>query len=87
VKTLALLAAICVAACTPASTPDAGPPPEPPATVIYGELVEAGCLAYDDAGDGLNAITTEHASHDTPWLECLFLEAGATISSCAVPCK
>jgi hypothetical protein len=92
VRALALFAALALGACdacTPApAPPDAAPPSTGPTVeMVYGELVDAGCIAYDDAGDGLTAIAVEHASHDTPWLECLFLDAAATVVSCAAPCK
>jgi hypothetical protein len=54
------------------------------AAIVFGELVEAGCLQADDSG--IDSITQEHALPDQPaYLACLF--DGGTISACNVPCK
>jgi hypothetical protein len=60
------------------------PAPNMP-TVIYGELVEAGCLAPDDSGDGVTSIYEQHQSDAQPlWLGCLYM--GGSVQSCKVPC-
>jgi hypothetical protein len=75
--------------CTPAPAPiDAAPPPPMPidqASAIYVELVEAGCLAPDDSGDGVTSIYEQHQSDAQPlWLGCLYM--GGSVQSCKVPC-
>jgi hypothetical protein len=67
------------------------PPPNTPPTAqdVYVALVDAGCLAPDDAG--ASAVGKEHDRADSPaWLNCLFgggVVDKAKIAACAVPCK
>lgn len=68
------------AACRPAPSPM-----QPTAATVYMELVEAGCLAPDDAGP--SNISQEQAlgpDAGFPWLDCLF--DGGTVAGCGVPC-
>ena len=53
---------------------------------VTGLLVEAGCLAPDDAGNDYASVYEEHVSDAEPsWLACLY--AGGTVKTCAVPCN
>lgn len=61
--------------CQPASSPVTD-------TQVYGELVEAGCLASSDGG--VAAVAAEHATGHDAWLACLY--DGGTVQGCAVPC-
>lgn len=63
-------------------------PPQPdvvpgglPTIEVYEEVVDAGCLAPDDSGQGLASIAVDHLDGGKPWLECLF--AGGTVQACA----
>jgi hypothetical protein len=59
--------------CTPATSPD----------TVYGQLLEAGCLAA--SSDGVTSIAQEHTAADHPqWLDCMF--DGGTVLACHVPC-
>lgn len=83
------VAAAALAALMGCSGCQPGPPaPQPPPTLdqtIYGELVEAGCLAPDPA-TGVSSVASEHAMPDQPaWLACLY--DGGTIAGCNVPCQ
>ena len=52
------------------------------AAQVYGELVEGGFLAPDEAG--VEAVQQEHQRQDEPpWLACLF--DGGTPEACGVP--
>jgi hypothetical protein len=52
--------------------------------VVYGELLEAGCLA--PSADGVQSVADQHTAPDQPvWLGCLF--DGGTVSACGVPCQ
>jgi len=93
---LLLAVAMALAACSsctpaPASPSDAAPPspgppsPSDPTELVYTELVEGGCLAPDDSGDGYAAIYELETSDAAPsWLICLY--RGGTVASCMVPC-
>jgi hypothetical protein len=84
------LAFLCLCACTPSHGPKPTPGPfdGDPTGRIYGELVEAGCLAPDDASEGYAAIFEEHQSDMSPlWLDCLYASDKATLASCDVPCE
>jgi hypothetical protein len=71
-----LVGAIGLACSKPAPV---GPTPE----IVYGELVNAGCLAPDDGG--VTAVAQERALPDAPpWILCLF--DGGTVAACQVPC-
>ena len=59
------------------------PAPVTPSS-IYAELVEAGCLASDDAG--LAAVQQESQLDAAPaWFLCL--QSGGTVTGCDVPCE
>jgi hypothetical protein len=84
---LSLVVLLGLAACTPTKAPTPAPAPgddaADPGVAVYGELVEAGCLAASDSG--VAAVDQEHAYADQPsWLGCLF--DGGSIGSCNVPC-
>jgi hypothetical protein len=90
ITALAILEASC-GACSPTTTPPAPPivgvgdaaEDVPPAS-IYAELVEAGCLAPDDAGAGVLAVVDlEFSDAAPPWITCL--AAGGSVGSCN-PC-
>jgi hypothetical protein len=67
--------------CKPTAVP---PQPVDTPSVVYGELVEAGCIAQSP--DGIDAIAEEHADPAQPdWFACLF--DGGTVFSCNVPCS
>lgn len=59
--------------------------PAPPASApsVYNELVEAGCIAPDDAS---YAAVQEGLQSDAqpPWFACL--ADGGTVAGCSVPC-
>lgn len=62
----------------------AAPPSTLPPALIYGELVEAGCLDPDDSGEGLaGVVELEFGDAEPPWLACL--AAGGTAAACQ-PC-
>lgn len=87
-KAAAALLLVLLAGCTPTPVPDAGPPPAPPSPLsvaIYGELVEAGCMAASAGGP--SAVQAEFLldAGAPKWLSCLY-DAG-TPSSCGVPCS
>jgi len=58
------------------------PPPKTPPSVIWTELVSAGCSAPDAAGPWY--INAQLNSGPPAWLSCMSL--GGSIQSCAVPC-
>ena len=75
--------AVTLAACHPAPTPL--PPGNTDADeVVYGELVEAGCLEAEDGGVDYVAIAARDPSAPI-WLTCLY--DGGTVISCNVPCE
>jgi hypothetical protein len=79
--TITAFVAITVLACTPSPV---SPPPATLPSTVYGELVEAGCLATSP--DGIDSIAEEHADPEQPdWFACLF--DGGTVQSCGVPCS
>ncbi len=86
VAVLAAAAAICsgllgglLCGCPTTPTPTTQPP-----AVIYGELVDAGCLQATDSG--LEAIQQAIATPGAPaWFSCL--ANGGTVASCHVPCN
>ena len=49
-------------------------------SAVYGELVEAGCLA--PAVDGV--ASTEAERGKSAWIDCLY--DGGTVGACGVPC-
>lgn len=78
-------------ACNPSPVP---PPPitisdasaNTPPAIVYGELVEAGCLAPDDSGEGLVGIVDlQHSDAEPTWLSCLF--DGNSVKFCSPPCQ
>lgn len=75
---LTLAGTLAAVGCSPS------PVVSPTAESVYLALVEAGCLAPDEAGP--SDIAQESALGDAgfPWLSCLF--DGGTISTCNVPC-
>lgn len=60
-------------------------PPPSSATRVWNELLEAGCVAPDDAGP--RAIADEYALKDDAdaWLACMW--DGGTVAACRAPCK
>jgi hypothetical protein len=80
---------LCVAASgVGAACQNPNPQPTPPSpvtpAVIYGELVEGGCMKADPDG-GVAAVAGELSMSKPPaWIVCL-AEAG-TITGCGVPC-
>jgi hypothetical protein len=80
-------AALCAVGLIGCNTCQPTPSPAPPPTtdqMVYGELVDAGCLGASDGG--VTAVATEHALSSAPtWLSCLY--DGGTVTSCAVPCR
>jgi hypothetical protein len=70
-------ALVAAAACVPS------PPASPTASTVYGELVDAGCLAATDSG--LAAVQAEHDTDAAPpWFDCLW--DGGSVTACDVPC-
>ncbi len=79
-SSFAVLLVLVGVGCKPAPSPT-----NPTPTSVYLDLVEAGCLAPDDAGP--SSIAEEEAlgaDAGFPWLDCLF--DGGTVASCNVPC-
>lgn len=87
-KRVPFAAVLLLASCRPlAVAPEAGPADASladatTATVVYLRLVEAGCLAEDDAG--ATAIEQEVTIGD-PWLVCMM--GGGSVQACHAPCE
>ena len=79
--------AIMLAAVAATAACDACQPSQPPVTVdqiVYGELVESGCLQASDGG--VQAVQQEHALAAQPtWLGCMY--DGGTVQQCGAPCR
>lgn len=69
-----LLAAALLAGCHPA--------PASPDQIVYGKLVEAGCLSGMDPGDGVAVVAAEHTQFHDLGLDCLY--DGGTVQACGV---
>jgi hypothetical protein len=79
----ALLFLVIVGLCSCKPSPAPAPVLATTSDAVYGELVEAGCLA--PSPDGVDAVAEEGAKAQPPgWIVCMF--QGGRVGDCEAPC-